>query len=373
MRRHRCRWSAGRTSSRLDERRCCGAVQHRRCQMAVVSHITTSRQSQGAERGPGSDAERGTHRMSVTRPTSLVHTTAHLPRRQHLINTTQHCCLPTHPGRTHHFEDLVVTLSVEHIECQSQDPQVSYTLQLIYLGVNASSTPHNTAVFQHTLVALTTSTSPIVVPCSLIDRAGLYQAVLTSSRQPRLPVAVSNVVVVDWSPSYSLSSSSLSKSCRQPVVVRHSQPRCHDVFYAVRVLVRQLPSNNDDHNRVEFQDGVTSRDWRYVTERRVKSSRTSVSFSCSMFQRAAADTINVEHCVLLLSRASDDSVHVHQRFCVTPDTQPHTGQISSRYTLILTTPVCCSQRPFAPVTLTNRQHILTFGDLINMLICIMII
>jgi len=240
-------------------------------------------------------------------------------------------------------EDLVVTLSVEHIKCQSQDSHVSYTLQLIYLGVNASSPPHNTVVFQRTLVALTTPSSPTVVPCSLLDRAGLYQAVLTSSRGPDLPVVASNVVVVDWSHSYSLSSFSLSKSCRQHVVVRHSQPRCHDVFYTVRVLVRQLPSNNNNDNKVEFQEGVsndvTSRDWRYVSERRVKSSRTSVSFSCSLFQRAA-DTTYIEHCVLLLSRATDDSVHVHQRFCASPYTHLHTGQTCSSFALYFNNNTC---------------------------------
>ena len=234
-------------------------------------------------------------------------------------------------------DDLAVTLSVEHIKCQSQHSAVSYTLQLIYLGVNASSSAHHAVVFQQTLAALTTPSSPIVVSCSLIDRAGLYQAVLTSSRRPDLPVAISNIVVVNWSHSYSLSSSSLSKSCRQHVVVRHSQPRCHDVFYTVRVLVRQLPSNNNK-NRVEFledvSDDVTSRDWQYVSERRVKSSRTSVSFSCALFQRAA-DTMYSEYCMLLFSKAADDSVHIHQRFCTTPSAHLYKGQICSSFALYL--------------------------------------
>ena len=219
-------------------------------------------------------------------------------------------------------DDLAVTLSVDDVACQSQHhSHASYTLRLVYLGVNASDIPHQTVVFKQTLPALAIPSSHIVVSCSLIDRAGFYQAELLSSRRSDLPVAVSNVLVVDWSHDYSLSLSSLSKSCRHHVVVRHTQPRCHDVLYTVRVLVRQLPSNNINNNGVESQQGisddVTSRDWRYVSERQVTSYSRSVAFNCALFQR--------EHCVLFISTASDNSVHVHQHFCTTPSAHQHAG------------------------------------------------
>ena len=221
-------------------------------------------------------------------------------------------------------EDLTVTLSVSHIACQSQQSHVFYTVELVYLGLNTSSSGHSSVVFTHTLSVLSSTSSPIIISCSVLDRAGFYQAVLTSSRRTELPVAVSNVLAVDWSHVYSLSLSSVSKSCRQHVIVRHTQPRCHDLFYTLRVLVRQLPSNNNNNNRVleRVSDDVTSRDWRYVSERRVRSSRTSVTFDCSLFQRDA------QHCVLLLSTASDDTEHVHQRYCTTSPTHTYTGEIS---------------------------------------------
>jgi len=222
-------------------------------------------------------------------------------------------------------DDLTVTLSVGDIACQSQHTHVSYTLQLIYLaGVNSSSlfdtSSHKTVVSTQTLASLSSSSSQIVIPCSVIDRAGLYRAVLISSRRSDLPVVVSNVVVVDWSHDYSLSLGSLSKSCHRHVIARHSQPRCDHVFYTVRVLVRQLPSNNNNNRVEQLGDDVTSRDWRYVSERRVRSSGTSVTLDCVLFQRD--DSINYEHCVLLVSTANDDSQHVHQHFCTTPFTRP---------------------------------------------------
>jgi len=231
-------------------------------------------------------------------------------------------------------DDLALTLSVENIACQSQHSHVFYTLQFVYLGVNVSS-PHKTVVFQQTLAQLASPPSQIIVPCSLIDRAGSYQAVLTSSRRSAMPVAVSNVVVVAWSHAYSLSSLSLSLSrpCRRPVVVHHTQPRCHAVFYTVRVIVRQLPSN---YNRVDgvSDDVTTSRDWRYVAERQVKSSMTSVTFSCTSLLFGGHDdttttTTSTEHCVLLISTAMDDSGHVHRRLCATPSTRLHTGTDSA--------------------------------------------
>ena len=227
-------------------------------------------------------------------------------------------------------DDLTVTLSVGDIACQSQHTAVSYTLQLIYLsGVNSSSlfdtSHHKTIVFTQTLTSLSSSSSQIIISCSVIDRAGLYQAVLISSRRSDLPLAVSNTVVVVWSRDYSLSLGSLSKSCHRHVVVRHTQPRCDHVFYTVRLLVRQLPSNNINNNRVEqLGDDVTSRDWRYVSERRVRSSGASVTLDCVLFQRDV--TVNYEHCVLLISTDSDGLEHIHQHFCTTPFTRPaHTG------------------------------------------------
>jgi len=214
-------------------------------------------------------------------------------------------------------DDLVVTLNVGHgVLCQSQHSQVSYTLRLIYLGVNDSS--HSTVVFNQTLTRLPSPPSDVVVSCSLIDRAGLYQAMLVSSRQPDLPVAVSNVVVVSWSDYYSLSMSSLSP-CHQHVVVRHTQPRCNHVVYTVRVLARQLPSNSDNNNN----NNRMASDWRYVSKRSVKSSKTSVSFKCALFQQQ--NSVYDEYCVLLLSTASDDSVYAHRRFCTSSPSHRHTG------------------------------------------------
>jgi len=213
-------------------------------------------------------------------------------------------------------EDVRVTLSVAGSVCQSRQSRVYYTLQLVYLGVNAS-TARKSVVYEQTLPTLASPrSSPLVVSCSLIDRAGSYQAVLTSSRPSDVPVAVSNVLAVSWSARYSLSLSPLS-TCRRHFVVRHTQPRCPDVFYTVRLFVRHPHTYyHDDDSRVHGGSDVTrltSRDWRYVSERRVKSSRTSVTFDCSLLERD--DTMTSELCALLASTSSDDSLHVQRRFC----------------------------------------------------------
>jgi len=219
-------------------------------------------------------------------------------------------------------DDVRVTLSVDDRVCQSQQSHVSYTIQLVYLGVNTSSHSHRSVVYTQTLAILTSPSSQIVVSCALVDRAGSYQAVLTSSRRSDVPVAVSNVVVVGWSRRYSLSLSPASTPCRKQVVVHHTQPRCADVVYTVRLFVRQLPSYNDKAERVG--DVTRSRDWRYVSERRVKSSRTSVTFDCALVERD--DVMYRQLCALLLSTAGDDSVNVHRRFCAAPVTRRRAGQ-----------------------------------------------
>ena len=221
--------------------------------------------------------------------------------------------------------DVPVTLEVYGVACQSQHSHVYYTLRLIYLGFNSTSPPSPNVVFEQQMATLARLSSHIVVACSLIDRAGSYQAVLTSSRRPEVPIAVSNVVVVAWSRRYSLSLSSTSpsssKHCRRHVIVRHAQPRCDSVVYTIRVSIRRLPSNI---NRVagDVVDDVMSRDWQPVTERRVKSSRSSVAFDCSSFE---ADSLHDEHCVELLSGSSDGNVYVHRRFCTGQFASQHTG------------------------------------------------
>jgi len=94
---------------------------------------------------------------------------------------------------THHAltDDLTVTLTVNDRVCQSQQPHASYTLQLIYLGVNASS-----VVYQRTLTTLVSPSPQLVVSCCLINQPGSYQAMLTSSRRSDVPLAVSDVMVV---------------------------------------------------------------------------------------------------------------------------------------------------------------------------------
>jgi len=215
-------------------------------------------------------------------------------------------------------DDVRLTLSVDQRVCQSQQqPRASYTLQLLYVArpglLNASSS----VVYSRTLTTL--GSSHVDVPCALVDRAGSYQGVLTSSRRADSPLAVSNVLVVLWSRRYSLSLQ--SPPChRQQVVVRHSQPRCAHVFYTLRLLARRAPAGGGDVTRL--------RDWRYVSERRVKSSRTSVAFDCQDLAATMYD--DGELCALLMSTAADNSQHVQRRFCTTPHLPAAPGQSAPR-------------------------------------------
>ena len=242
-------------------------------------------------------------------------------------------------------DDVRLTLSVDQRVCQSQQqPRASYTLQLLYVAhpglLNASYTlqllyvarpgllnASSSVVYSRTLTTL--GSSHVDVPCALVDRAGSYQGVLTSSRRADSPLAVSNVLVVSWSRRYSLSLQ--SPPCHhQQVVVRHSQPRCAHVFYTLRLLARRAPAGGGDVTR--------SRDWRYVSERRVKSSRTSVAFDCQDLAATMYD--DGELCALLMSTAADNSQHVQRRFCTTPHLPAAPDQSCLTPLLHHATPTC---------------------------------
>jgi len=202
-------------------------------------------------------------------------------------------------------DDVPITLTVDHRVCQSQQPHASYTLQLVYLGVNVSS-----VVYEQTLTTLVSSSPQLVVPCSLVDRAGSYHAVLTSSRRSDVPLAVSDVMAVTWSQRYSLSLTP-ARACRggEPhAVARLTLPRCAGVVYTLRLFVRTDGAGGSDVTMVR------SRDWRYVSERRVESSRTSVTLDCALLARYGALSRD-ELCALLVSIASDGSQHVQRRYC----------------------------------------------------------
>jgi len=241
-------------------------------------------------------------------------------------------------------EDLVVRLSVgADVLCKTEQPDVSYSLQLIYLGLNQTSSTFvdtsqqkSRVIYGQTLRSL--SSVDLTVPCSLIDRAGFYQATLLFSRRPDLPLAVSNTVVVAWSRAYSLSLLSGS-ACRSTAVLRHTQPRCDGASYTLRVLVRRRRYNdNNYYSYVVGRGGVDdvtrgSRDWRHVTERRVTSSETSSTLDCADVAPRHDAGQHLEHCAVLLSTASDDSEHVHQRVCTT-HSNPHRGQSSVKHASI---------------------------------------
>jgi len=146
--------------------------------------------------------------------------------------------------------------------------------------------------------------------CTLIDQAGVYQAVLTASQDNQHVVARSNRLNVEWSDAYRLEVDvDTVLPCSGQLVVAFSQPSC---------------ARSDDKVRLYAQpdrrSSTSPRGLRYVTERRVVSEAASVSFDCRLFHSS-----NIYYCFKYVSTANNGAVHEQTTLCL--PTNDSTGRL----------------------------------------------
>lgn len=207
--------------------------------------------------------------------------------------------------------ELTLYLTSSGITCDSMRPDSIFTLEVLYLGPNESQTTYvqrnsTAVVFSETLRTLSglEEDVPITLPCSVIDQAGIYQAVLRSSRDPGNPIAISNTLDVHWSESYgvTLNGDSLYP-CGGTVTVHYSQPQCPGVDDKIR-LYRQTSSKVGGplpgEGRLE-----------YVMEMKAKTNANTVGFACHRFNASVPG-----YCFKYVSVAKSRAVHEQKIVCL---------------------------------------------------------
>ena len=206
---------------------------------------------------------------------------------------------------------LHLTVDVASLQCDSVHQGVYYMLQLLYLGRDESDDFQTQQIVDSrkfpTLVSL--GAQQMTYACRLIDQAGIYEAVITSSHDSRFVVGKSNRLNVLWSDAYELRVDvETVLPCRKQLVVEFTQPSC---------------SRSDDKLRLYAQRGrhSTSSQLHYVTERRVPNDESMVSFDCRLFKPT-----DISYCFKYISTANNGAVNEQTTLCL--PTNNSTGQLS---------------------------------------------
>jgi len=204
---------------------------------------------------------------------------------------------------------LQLTVDVASLHCDSVHQGVYYMLQLLYLGRDESDDFQtqqtvNSRKFP-TLISL--GAQQMTYACGLIDQAGIYEAVITSSHDGRFAVGKSNRLTVLWSDAYELRVNvDTVLPCREQLVVEFTQPSC---------------SRSDDKLRLYAQRGrhSTPSQLHYLTERRVRNDESMVSFDCRLFKPT-----DISYCFKYVSTANNGAVNEQTTLCL--PTNNSTGQ-----------------------------------------------
>jgi len=207
---------------------------------------------------------------------------------------------------------LTVHVANANLQCDSVHQSVYYMLQLLYLGRDESDGFHPQQVIDSrkfsTLISI--GAQEMTYACRLIDQAGIYEAVITSSDDNRFIVRKSNRLTVLWSEEYKLKvNANTVLPCSKQLVVEFTQPSC---------------SGNGDKLRLYAQRGrhPTSSKLHYVTERRVVNDQSIVSFECRLFK-----TTDISYCFKYISTANNGAINEQTTLCL--PTNNFTGQLIS--------------------------------------------
>ncbi len=145
--------------------------------------------------------------------------------------------------------------------------------------------------------------------CSLIDLAGIYQVHFTFLKQISKPIAVSNIMIAEWSNKYSLEYQRPSIfPCRSYVTIVYDFPQCTGNEDKIR-LYKMI--------RITESSRASPTNLVYVGEARVKISRSTVSFECSQFHE-----VNRGYCFKYVSMAKKGAVSEQEVLCIPTQNQP---------------------------------------------------
>ena len=140
-------------------------------------------------------------------------------------------------------------------------------------------------------------------PCHLFDQAGVYQVTFASSGRPDRPMAISNLMRVDWSRKYSLSARVESIfPCGSFIRIYYVQPDC---------------SGNDDKIRMYKQlqiaesSAASPTNLYYVGEQRARKGMTFVTFTCNKFDENVPG-----YCFKYATIANNGAVHEQTTMCL---------------------------------------------------------
>ena len=205
---------------------------------------------------------------------------------------------------------LNLTIDIADLKCDSVHQGVYYMLRLLYLGRDDLGGFQTEQIVDSrkfpTLISL--GAQQMTYACRLIDKAGIYEAVIISSHDNRFVVGKSSRLTVLWSDAYELRVKADTVSpCSEQLVVEVTQPSC---------------SRSDDKLRLYAQRKrhPSSSQLHYVTERRVMNDESVVSFECSLFKPT-----DIAYCFKYISTANNGAVNEQTTLCLPNNNS--TGQL----------------------------------------------
>ncbi|XP_013410124.1 uncharacterized protein LOC106173518 [Lingula anatina] len=191
--------------------------------------------------------------------------------------------------------------------CNSQQPLSKFWIEVVHYGRLSNKTvlkePSVVKKFEiKELTRLVTNSK--IVPCKLIDLDGEYRALLKSNHNGETLIAQSNSMKVEWSERYTLliPYSSVFPYCRNAMGVAYSHPQCIGDNDKVRMFAQEQAASGS----IASPTSLT-----YVTERRVRRDKGSVTFECDLFHFSM-----LRYCFKYISVANNGAVTEQVLKCV---------------------------------------------------------
>ena len=210
--------------------------------------------------------------------------------------------------------EVTMFVHVEEVACESEHPDSMYNIEVVYYGekevlVGGRPEPKQ-YIFREDIKRLSylKTNVPKVLSCNLMDQGGIYRGRLVSVYDDEYPVALSEVMNVQWSDKYSLTA--VRKSifpCERNFPVQYSQPECSGSNDKIR-LYEQRQTDSSLASPVELI---------YLAEKRAGKLSNVVVFPCSKFDVSAYG-----YCFKYVSTAMSGAVHEQKAICVPTENVP---------------------------------------------------
>ncbi len=219
----------------------------------------------------------------------------------------------SHPTLT---REMTLRVTVEGAKCDSKHDEVGdkYWIEVVYYGLNETITNGKPEpkqyIFKQDLEEISILQDvPMVLSCDLLDQAGIYRARLQSLYDEEYPIGVSPVMEVQWSDQYTLTAEKqyILDNCQRYFTLHYTQPPCVGQDDKIRLYKLE---RSPDASPASPMEQV------YITERRAKSGRSHVTFSCELFDARVST-----YCFRYVSLARNFAVHDQTTLCLqTSDT-----------------------------------------------------